>query len=98
MAKFRSCSATVKHSVQPPFTSTVRDSSSSRNAFGNHRSSTFSASRSHVASVPAWQIRMCAPIATISSRRLRLHARPTFSTFACGNHTTYVIAYFGIRP
>lgn len=92
MAKFRSHSCTVKHSVHPPSARIERDSSSDLNAFGNHFRSTRKAPRSHEASVPSWRTITCAPVATMWRSRERIQARPTLRTFSRGHQTTYVAA------
>lgn len=69
-----------------------RASSSLRNAFGNQRRSTRSASVSHVPSVPRASTTTRPPERIIICTRWKRHARPTFSTPASGQYTTYVIA------
>ena len=59
-------------------------SSSEPNAPGNHRASTRSASRSHVASVPRASTSTCPPVDVIASIRDHCDVRPTFSTASAG--------------
>lgn len=93
-AKFRSWSATVKHSVKPfpPGPSTGSESCHDANARGNQRRSTFSASSSQLASVFRWHTMICAPSSAHFATRDHFHARPIFSVCDFGNQTTYVIA------
>ena len=60
------------------------------------RRSTFSASRSHVASVFRWQTIGYQPSSSHRCTRDHAHARPTFRVIDSGCQTTYVIAKVGM--
>ncbi|PPH51225.1 hypothetical protein C5C67_11965 [Rathayibacter sp. AY1E1] len=80
-ANCRSASSTRKHSVHPlPATSRAAASVSLRNAAGNQRASSRSASASQVRSVPRAQTITRAPERVIIRTRCHFQARPTLRT------------------